>query len=383
MSALAVAGALLSRVSLFGLLILLARLLPPQGFGAYALLSVLGGLLATVVAGGGPAWLDRFTRPATPAARRAPRVWRLYLRACLGSVPLAGVIVLVAAAGAGQAYASATALAGAAAIALGLAETLLAILRAGNKPSTVAALRDLLAPAALVALVALVRPASLECVFALQLGVNLALVLGAALMIGLNVGTLLPAVPARQAARRMARRHTWRVVAATLTSRLAANIDTLGLCLLAGLAYGGEYWVAAAVALGVFPTPAGRATAAGRKPALLLGALAALAALWLLAEPLLGVLGDRFAGVAALMQVLAVLRCLELLWRVRTGRDAGVVANLAAAAGWGVVFVLLRAHFGDGPAALLGAIAASALRHLLGPLRWRGRRGAAPLAWSR
>ena len=76
----------------------------------------------------------------------------------------------------------------------------------------------------------------------------------------------------------------------------------------------------------------------------------AVVALWLLAEPILALLGSRFVSVAPLFQLFVLIRFVDLLWGPNhellvsngwTINDAH--ANVIALAAWGLTFASLNA----------------------------------------
>lgn len=390
--ALSVTSALISRSSLYLVLILLARLLTPADFGAFALLTVLIGVIAAVASGGGDMWLNRFTWHSASKARRAPRVWRVYLLACLATASVTLAIALGGAAWTGNEYALAAAIAFAAGTVLGLAEALLAILRASNMLPSFFLLRDIIGPLGYVALILMFQPRSLEIAFVIQLCVNAALFLCAGVAILINAGTLLPVVPSRRGTGRWVVRHTIGLVGGNLLSRLAMYADILVLGFFVSLADVGEYRVAAQVAIGFtivqhffflglpwqirhlglqHARGLGFAAVLDRQRLLLLLSLVGLAALWKLADPLLSILGDRFQNVGFIFQLLLALRFIELLWgpqheilvsKGKLGHD--VSSNLLSLAAWIGGFLVVQAWLPEMYAAVLANILASAVRHL-------------------
>src|SRR3989304_4201186 len=74
-----VASALASRLLVSLLLMVAARLLTPDRFGIFAVLTTIAGVVNAVVSGGGDMWLNRFSRMPRPGAFAAPRLWPYYL----------------------------------------------------------------------------------------------------------------------------------------------------------------------------------------------------------------------------------------------------------------------------------------------------------------
>lgn len=391
MPALSVSSALISRSSLYVVLILLARLLTPVDFGAFALLTVLIGVIVAIASGGGDMWLNRFTWHRASKARRAPRVWRVYLLACLSAAAAVLVVSLAGAAWYGQEYALAAALAFFAATVLGLAEALLAILRASNMLTSFFLLRDIVGPLGFVGLIALLRPSTLEAAFAIQLAVNAFLLLCAGMVMLLNAGTLLPVVPPRRCALRWVARHTAGLMVGNLSSRMAAYADILVMGFFVSLTDVGEYRVAAQVAIGFTIVQhffflglpwqirhVGQEHAKGlgfagvleRQRLLLVLSLLGLVALCLAADPILSVLGERFRNVGMIFRLLLMLRFVELLWGpqheilISNGRLANdVLSNVVSLAGWSAIFLVSQRYLPQLHAAVLANVLSSAGRH--------------------
>ena len=77
-----VTSAVISRLSVFLVIIIAARLLTPNQFGLFATLSVIGGIVTALVSGGGDMWLNRFTAHMPAAFQPASSLWRVYLVIC-------------------------------------------------------------------------------------------------------------------------------------------------------------------------------------------------------------------------------------------------------------------------------------------------------------
>lgn len=391
MPALSIGSALVSRLSQYVVLVLVARLLPPEDFGAFALLAVLSAVVTAIASGGGDMWLNRFTWHDSVQAYRAPRVWRVYLIACVIAAAMALVLSVAASLLFGGVYAKAAVLAFVAAAITGLSEALLAVLRASNFIGTFFLMRDILGPLAYIGMVLIVRPDTPEAVFGLQMILSLVMLLSPLLIIGLNAGTLLPVVRVRHNTWPWVVRHTLGLVLGNLSSRLALHIDVMLIGFFVSLSLVGEYRVAAQVAIGFIIVQhffflglpwqirdLGTASQPGRgfkgvlERQLLLNALGAVAlvVLWVAAEPLLGLLGDRFRSIAWVFRLLLVLRYVELLWGpqheilVSKGRvEHDVAANLLSIIAWVACLLVLQPFTEPLKAAVVSNVAASMARN--------------------
>ncbi len=366
----ALAGALVSRLSAYAVLLLAARLLMPREFGAVAVLMIVAAILNALASGGGDMWLNRFTDPATALARRAPWVRPVYLAICA----VIAIVVIVLGAGAALAldlfasFSNALILAVLGAAFAGLAEALLAVVRASGRILAFFALRDIIVPVGFIAAIAIVRPMTAAGLFAVYATLWGGVFLVAGAWSAAIAGAPRPYRLQRRRLWTLAARHTITLIASNLSSRLAAYIDVLALSWLIALAEVGEYRVAALLAIGFMVVQhfvflglpwemrrvgddAARADAYERVRArqrilVGLGGIALVLA-WLLAEPLLLLFGDRFTAVAWILRALAVLRFAELLWGpqheilISNGFvRADAEANIAAIGAWGIAFAL-------------------------------------------
>jgi glycosyltransferase involved in cell wall biosynthesis/O-antigen/teichoic acid export membrane protein len=399
---LALTSAVVSRLSTFATLIAAARFLSPVDFGAFAVLMAIVGVINAFVSGGGDMWLNSFTASVSGKTQRAPRVSHYYLGicaviACLTFALLGGAIVANRAGLLGlgplEEYQAAIIVAVAGASAAGLFEAQLAILRAGRRVAAFFWLRDLITPIVVLGLILLIHPSSPLGMMSVYMFVWITVFLG---VLGYVLGsrTVMPKKPSvgRVNPHRWFRllRHTAGLVYGNLGSRLSIYIDVLVLTYVVNLAQVGEYRAAAQFAVGfmvvqhfVFlglPWQMRRATQAGRpgpgyawvlyqQRLLLLLSVIAVVALWLLAEPILALLGPRFVDVAPLFQLFVLIRFVDLLWGPNhellvsngwTTNDAH--ANMMALAAWGMTFAL--ASTADVPP-LTSAVIATAVASLV------------------
>ena len=406
---LAVASAIVSRLSVFAVLILAARLLDPREFGAFAVTGVVMALVMALVSGGGDMWLNPFTQRGAGDRPRAPRIWGAYLAICATIAALVGGGMAVAVylfgrsnggigLGALEGYHAAAVLGVLGGVFAGLTETLLAIMRASGRVATFFVVRDLSLPLATLGLFVWVQPPSaFDAVL-----VQTVAAFGACLFVGLRVLGDRPSLPMpgrlRGAARRRVVGHTLGLIYGNLGSRLSIYVDVLVLTYLLSLDDLGHHRAATQFAIGfmvvqhfvfltlpwqmrrVGPGPAG-AAALRRVQARqrLLLALAALAAaiLMLAADPIMRLLGPRFVDAAPIFQLYVLLRAVGLMWgpnhellvsNGRAGWDAHT--NLVGVAAWLLAFA--AAYFaGAAPvaaaiaASATGAIAAQGLRYSL------------------
>jgi hypothetical protein len=183
-------------------------------------------------------------------------------------------------------------------------------------------------------------------------------------------------------------RHTAGLIYGNFGSRLSIHIDVLVLANLVSIAFVGEYRAAAQFAIGfmvvqhfVFlslPWQMRRTSQSGEKGpgytwvilqqrTLLLVASAAFVLLWIFAEELLGLLGERFVAVADIFRIFLMIRFIDLLWGPNhemlvsngyTVRDAH--ANIVALLVWGGVFSLCRVGEIDAVVAAVNATALAA-----------------------
>jgi len=380
-----------SRLATFGALIAAARFIQdPNEYGVFAVLTALVGVVNAVVSGGGDMWLNSFTGSLSRTTGRPPRISQAYLIIC-GSLAFLmaagiGLIFLISAnplvsswlgelapdlAVSLNKFPLATMLAVVGASFAGLFEALLAILRAGNRVTAFFTFRDLTTPVIVLALIVLLKPASAIEMMAVYCGVWAA-VFAIAFFYIKGALSLLPKLVSISARRWLSLlRHTAGLIYGNFGSRLSIHIDVLVLANLVSIAFVGEYRAAAQFAIGfmvvqhfVFlslPWQMRRTSQSGEKGpgyawvilqqrTLLLVASAAFVLLWIFAEELLGLLGERFVAVADIFRIFLMIRFIDLLWGPNhemlvsngyTVRDAH--ANIAALLVWGAVFGLCRA----------------------------------------
>jgi O-antigen/teichoic acid export membrane protein len=398
---LALTSAVVSRLSTFAALIAAARFLDPVDFGAFAVLTAIVGVINAFVSGGGDMWLNSFTASTSGKTQQAPRVSHYYLGICaaiasltfllLGGAIFANRLGLFGLGPLGG-YQAAIIVAVAGASAAGLFEAQLAILRAGGRVATFFWLRDLITPVVILGLILLLRPSSTLGMMVVYTFVWIAVFLG---VLGYVAGsrTIMPKMTLRGHLypSRWLRlvRHTVGLVYGNLGSRLSIYIDVLVLTYVVNLAQVGEYRAAAQFAVGfmvvqhfVFlglPWQMRRATQAGRpgpgyawvlyqQRLLLLLSAVAVVALWLLAEPILALLGPRFISIAPLFQLFVLIRFVDLLWGPNhellvsngwTINDAH--ANVLALAAWALTFASIHTV---GVPPLTAAVVATAVASL-------------------
>ena len=399
---LALTSAVVSRLSTFAALIAAARFLSPNDFGAFAVLMAIVGVINAFVSGGGDMWLNSFTASVSGKTQQAPRVSHYYLGICAAiaflTFGLLGVAIVanrfgLFSLGPLADYQAATIVAVAGASAAGLFEAQLAILRAGGRVATFFWLRDLITPVFVLGLILVVHPSSPLGMMSVYMFVWIAVFLGVLgyILAGRNVMPKVANVSRMNPQRRLRLiRHTAGLVYGNLGSRLSIYIDVLVLTYAVNLAQVGEYRAAAQFAVGfmvvqhfVFlglPWQMRRATQAGRpgpgyawvlyqQRLLLLLSAVAVMALWLLAEPILALLGSRFVAVVPLFQLFILIRFVDLLWGPNhellvsngwTINDAH--ANMMALATWGLTFGVV---FSAGIPPLTSAVIATALASLV------------------
>lgn len=333
------ASALVSRLAAYAILLIAAHLLAPADFGAVTVLMVVAAILNALVSGGGDMWLNRFTKSKQTTAGYAPWVRPAYLLLCATSA--AGVVVagLIAAYGLDMMgpRSDALVLAIVGAAVAGFAEALLAVVRASGRVTAFFVVRDFAAPLSFIAAIAVLQPRSAMGFFVIYASIWALVCLGAALWSAVIKGT--PTRPSRSSGALWIPllRHTANLVAGNLSSRLAAYIDVLALTAIIPLAAVGEYRIAAQFAIGFMviqhffflglPWQMRRAGAGdegeraeafarvmARQRSLVRLGFVAAALIWLLADPLLRLFGDRFVEAAWVLRALIVVRFAELLW---------------------------------------------------------------------
>ena len=271
----------------------------------------------------------------------------------------------------------------------GMFEALLAVLRAGNRVTEFFTFRDLTTPVALLALIVLLRPESAVQLMSLYCGVW-ATVFAVALLYIRGVVTVFPSIFQVSLRRWMSLlRHTAGLIYGNFGSRLSIHIDVLVLANIVSIVSVGEYRAAAQFAIGfmvvqhfVFlslPWQLRRASEAGeqgpghvwvasQQRTLLLVAGSAFILLWILAESLLSLLGQRFVAVADIFRIFALIRFVDLLWGPNhemlvsngyTVQDAH--ANIVALLVWLLTFALERSLEIDYIAAAVVATALASL----------------------
>jgi len=386
-------SALVSRLAAYAVLLIAAHLLTPADFGAITVLMVVVAILNALVSGGGDMWLNRFTGSKQTTAGRAPWVRPAYLLLCVTSA--AGVIVagLIAAYGldmmASRSGALVLAVIGAAVA--GFAEALLAVVRASGRVTAFFAVRDFAAPLSFVIAIAVLQPQSATGFFAIYVAIWAIVCIGAAVWSAFIRGAK---HPHRFGGALWAPllRHTVNLVAGNLSSRFAAYIDVLALTTVIPLATVGEYRIAAQFAIGFMviqhffflglPWQMRRAgdeeeraealarVMARQRSLVRLGLLAA-ALIWLLADPLLRLFGDRFVEIAWVLRALIVVRFAELLWGpqheilISNGLvRADAFANGAALVVWIGAFAAATAAFSPITAAVIAVAAATSAGQL-------------------
>ena len=403
-TALAMAATLASRGGPYLALLIAARLLSADSFGAYALAAVCASLLGALVSGGGSLWTNRYA-----SAQTGVSVWRdaarqRYLEICLilaTAVLLTASIILIAAP---DRWRTLIVAAAAAAIVTGLAEAALSVLRSAGQVSFFFIVRDLAIPLTYLGLLILLQPSSAAAALAL-----LPLAAGVPLLLGITRLNRLGLLSRSKAGRgyRGTRLHTlWRytatLIGTNLIGRLAAYLDVLMLGVLVTVAWVGEYRAAAQLALGFTVVQnavflglpwqlrhqGGEAERTSRRAQIrarqrLLAGSAALALLAVLtfAPELLALFGPEFVGMADLLRLLCAVRFLDLLWGPQPQL---LISNGLAHKDVGASLLSIVVWLG-GFAALQGVlptlVAAAAAHGLASPcgqlLRWQALRSAA------
>jgi O-antigen/teichoic acid export membrane protein len=404
-SFLAIASAVWSRVAVFVVLGVAARLLEADEFGLYALAQLAVGVIAAIVSSG-DMWLNRFTRRGSGGAT-------LHLAQAIYVVLGAGTAALVVAVGAVAAalpwgtphYRQTLLVAAILGAVSGCGELIFALIRSRQRVVEFFLLRDLLVPLAVVVLLLAVRPRTAPGVLALAAVVWLAAIAWALLREVPALALRQLAAPAARRLRRhllpVALRHTLMLQASNLLARLA-YLDVFVLSTVIPIVYIGNFRVAAQLAMGFVVVQHflflslpwqlraarhGGADEVASHHRLLLG-LAALAfvALMLGAPWILGLFGERFRESAWVLQALLAIRFAGLLWGpqhellVSNGYVMGdALTNLALVAVWVPVFLLAWSVADPLRAAIVATAVADAGVQLL---RWRLlRKAGVPPAW--
>ena len=407
---LAVFSAVVSRLAAFGALIAAARMLEPVEFGVFAVLTALVGVVNAVVSGGGDMWLNSFTGSSTRKLGHAPRISPAYLTTCLAlAATMAAVISGVFFASnvssvsewiEGHApqvamflteFPLATLLAVLGACFAGLLEAQLAVLRASNRVTEFFVFRDLTTPIVVLALIVLLSPTNAIEMMLLYCVVWGGVFLIALLFIRRALGVL-PGLITLSARRWLSMiRHTGGLIYGNFGSRLSIHIDVLVLAHLVSIASVGEYRAAAQFAIGfmvvqhfVFlslPWQMRRTTQGSehgpgfawvnlQQRSLLAVAGTAFVILWIFAEALLGLLGERFLVVTDIFRIFVLIRFIDLLWGPNhemlvsngfTVRDAH--ANVISLLIWVVAFVVIQEAIGN---SMNAAVSATAIASLAG-----------------
>jgi O-antigen/teichoic acid export membrane protein/GT2 family glycosyltransferase len=333
----AMVPALFSRIAAYLTLIVAARIMIPEEFGAFAVLTVLGGVINALVSGGGDMWLNRFVTRDDVARSHPPAVWPLYLTISLfvstvAMISMALVVVFVPALAPQAGAILMTVLAFSLA---GMSESLLAMMRATGRTVLFFGVRDIFVPLTVLALLLLWRPEDAIGFFAILAAV------WAVILLALFAYALL--AERWKAGKGWARKslippvvkHTELLMLTNLGSRAANYIDVMVLLFFVGLADLGEYRIAAQFAIGFIVvqhfvflslpyqlrnvgTSGERALSQQRlresqRTLIVIAALAFVFVL-VLAEWLLSFLGARFVESAFVVKAMFLIRFLELLW---------------------------------------------------------------------
>lgn len=392
----AIAPALLSRIAAYLTLIVAARVMIPDEFGVFAVLSVVGGIINAMVSGGGDMWLNRFVTRRNVTQGQPPQLWLTYFAI---SVVVAALAMMIA----GLATATIPALAeqsDAVLIAVfafsiaGIGEALLAMIRASGRTTIFFGVRDVAAPLGFLALLLLIRPADAVGLFAVFAAVWGIILVSLGTYVFARMHWMVERIWMRASMMVPVLKHTVLLMLTNLASRAANYVDILILLFFIGLTDLGEYRVAAQFAIGfivvqhfVFLNLPYQLRDIGAdterslirqklrdsQSVLIILAIVALLIALLAAEPLLLLLGARFADAVGIVQVLFLIRFLELLWGpqhevlVSNGLikfDVG--ASLVGIGVWAATFTLIQIWIEPIQAAILataiGVHTAHALR---------------------
>ncbi len=333
----AMVPALVSRLATYLTIVVAARIMIPEEFGAFTVLTVLGGVVNAVVSGGGDMWLNRFVTQEKVSRNRPPPVWPFYLTisfvVAIGTMLMAwGVTALVPAlheqSGAILLTVFTFGLAG-------ISEALLATLRSTGRTILFFSVRDILVPITALIFLIILRPESVSGFFLILAGV------WAAVLVTFSLYALLVAQWKCQMGwlhRSLATpliKHTLLLMMTNIMSRASNYIDILVLLFFVGLADLGEYRIAAQFAIGfivvqhfVFLSLPYQLRYVGSSAErqysrrilqdiqrnLLTLSLIALVFVLVLSEWLLSILGERFIESAHVVRAMFLIRFLELLW---------------------------------------------------------------------
>ncbi|HLF59406.1 MAG TPA: oligosaccharide flippase family protein [Alphaproteobacteria bacterium] len=393
-----VASAIVSRLLVYILLMAAARLLTPDRFGVFAVLTTIAGVVNAIVSGGGDMWLNRFSRMPRLGGFAAPRLWPYYLIivtfqvavAILAAVAIAAFVDPLAA------YRADIVLAVTAAAVAGTAEAVLAVIRASGLTGLFFKVRDLGAPILVLALLAIIRPDTESGIFAIVLSVWATVLAALVVFLFFNARILRPRAHLRLRALWRSLKHTVALVYGNLGSRLSIYIDVLALSSVVPLATVGEYRVAAQLAIGYAVTQhymflglpwqlrhigtrrnpgPGHGAVVWRQRTLIALAFVALLVLTFGGGVILQLFGSRFGSMLSVLQLLLVLRFSELLWGpqheilVSNGRvlqDAHV--NIAAVGIWVAAFAMTGTVASPIAAAVVAAVCTSLFAQ--GARRW-------------
>lgn len=333
----AMVPALCSRIAAYLTLIVAARIMIPEEFGTFAVLTVLGGVINALVSGGGDMWLNRFVTRDDVVRSQPPAVWPLYLTIslCVSTVAMIGTALVVVLVPALAPQAGAILMTVLTFSLAGMSESLLAMMRATGRTILFFGVRDIFVPLTVLVLLLIWRPEEAIGFFAILAAV------WATILIALFAYALL--AERWKAGKGWARnslispvvKHTALLMLTNLGSRAANYIDVMVLLFFVGLADLGEYRIAAQFAIGfivvqhfVFLSlpyqlrnvgkPDERELSRQRlrdsQKMLIVIAAAALLFVLVFAEWLLSFLGARFVESAYVVQAMFLIRFLELLW---------------------------------------------------------------------
>jgi O-antigen/teichoic acid export membrane protein len=385
-SLLPLVSALISRLSVYATLIVTAHLLDPEQFGTYAVCLVAIGILSALMTGGGDMWLNRFTGELASTSGQAPRLWLVYFVVVLAvSLTLIVLVMTIEVIGLLHGpladFGLITALISAL---IGCTEAILATMRAGGSIRLFFVSRDIVIPLSYLVLLLGFKPETTRDALLVYLCLWGVAFLVVAFRLIWRAPTMLPATRPPRLAWFPALRHTFGLIYGNLTSRLAIYIDVLVLTTATSIVTIGEYRVAAQFAIGFmiiqhfvflglpWQMRSGRLGSDGAPGlAILLIATVGGAILFITATPLLSLLGDRFAIMTPVFQILLVTRFVSLLWGpqheilISNGlaiKDAH--ANVTSIAAWGAAFTACRGTIDAVDAAVVATCFATLVLHL-------------------
>jgi hypothetical protein len=275
---------------------------------------------------------------------------------------------------------------------IGLTETVLATMRASGAIRSFFIVRDIVAPLAYLAVMMGFGPTTTIDALLAYLGLWAVAFIGVVAYLVRRAPTMLPAIRPPRLARLPVLRHTLGLIYGNLTSRLAIYIDVLVLTTVTSIVVIGEYRVAAQFAIGFMVIQhfvflglpwqmrsrgqisgggPGLAVVAERQRSLLLVAAAGGVFLWILADPLLRLFGDRFSEMTPIFRILLVTRFSSLLWGpqhetlISNGlsiEDAH--ASLASICIWIIAFPVFLIFIGPVYSALFATLLSTLALHL-------------------